>query len=40
MAILERNAPLHDGAAAADRTDYGEPDTVVLELLEGGKAKG
>jgi diguanylate cyclase (GGDEF)-like protein/PAS domain S-box-containing protein len=40
MAILAREAPLHDGAAEADRTDEGELDAVVLELLEGGKGKG
>jgi len=40
MAILARAAPLHDGAAEADRTDEGELDAVVLELLEGGKGKG
>jgi len=38
MAILERAAPLHDGAAEADHADELEADAVILELFE-GKAK-
>jgi len=38
MAILERAAPLHDGAAEADQADEREADDVILKLFERGKA--